>query len=486
MKIVILMFVALLLSGCSKPETSSDTDEPVTVDLFRWDLEVSDSDEISHYIEDRFSLRFDVESPGWDEWSDLLSTRAAAGALPELFVGYGTMDGPTYQRWIREGLLLPLNDYIADYAHLNSYLERFSHHEVDGSHYAIPVEDVTDHVLMVRQDWLDTLDLEVPNNLEDLREVAIAMRDEFGVAPLSSSAPHTAGFFWLNAFFYAHGSRWSDWVWSDAEEQWIPSWITDGSKAAIQTLRGYYRDGLLDPDFLTNSDARKRELFANGEVGIVFHNTVDAYIDELAQREPDARIAIAPPPSGPEGHGMWGLDGYFSAIMFNADIQPEKRDATLSFLDFLHSEEGEELFHIGIEDIHYTDTSDGPKPTDDPLIESTPHAQLRTLRALEWKWTPPWDEYSTEIETAVEIGREYGVPPRFEHIVTESGADYEAQLLDLVYAAYSRMVTSERSLDTLWDDFVEEYLAGGGQEMIDEMNMHPQVLETEVEFRDSQ
>ncbi|TVQ24628.1 MAG: extracellular solute-binding protein [Spirochaetaceae bacterium] len=475
MKIIILTLATLFLAGCNVAVDSPDANGPVTVDLFRWDLNVSGSDDISRLIESEFGLQFDIESPAWDEWPDRLSIRAAAGTLPEVFVGYGPMAGATYQQWISEGLLLELNDFVVDYPHLSSYLERYSHQQVNGSWYSIPVEDVTDHALILRQDWLDELGLAVPETLEELRSVAEAMRDRYGVTPLTSSAPHTAGFFWLNAFFYAHGSRWSDWVWSDSGNQWIPSWIADGSRHALETLRAFYREGLLDPDFLTNSDARKRELFASGEAGILFHNEVDVYISEVTQRDPDARVAIAPPPAGPGGRGMWGLDGYFSAVMIRSDIAPEKRDAVLAFLDFLHSDEGEELFHIGIEGTHFLRTADGIQPSGEPLLEAAPHAQLRTLRALEWKWVLPWHPHNAEMARSVEIGRRYGVPPRFENIVTDAAADYEAQLLDLVYARYPHMVTSDRPLDTLWDEFVEQYLESGGRVLIEEMNAHPRV-----------
>ena len=63
--------------------------------------------------------------------------------------------------------------------------------------------------------------------------------------------------------------------------------------------------------------------------------------------------------------------------------------------------------------------------------------------------------------------------------MTEAGADYEAQLLDLVYASYPHMVTSNQPLDTLWDEFVEQYLESGGHALIDEMNAHPRVVRPE-------
>ena len=476
MKLSMIFVVAVLLSSCNEPSTSPHSNDIVTVNLFRWDLTVTGSDMISRFIEDEFGLRFDIESPAWDEWPDLLSLRAAAGALPDVFVGYGPMAGPAYRQWIDEGLLLPINEFLDDYPNLQSFLERYGHQQVNGFWYSVPVEDVTDHVLMLREDWLDELGLEIPETIEELRTVAEAMRDAYGVTPLTSSAPHTAGFFWLNAFFYAHGSRWSDWVWSDNQEQWIPSWISSGSRNALETLREFYRDGLLDPDFLTNSDARKRELFTTGQTGIVFHNDVGAYIHELTQRNPNARIAIEPPPAGPNVQGMWGIDGYFSAVMFRSDIAPDKRDAVLAFLDYLHSEEGEELFHIGIENTHFSRTGEGIEPTNEPLVDSAPHAQLRTLRALEWKWVPPWDPHAEEIARSVAIGREHGNPPRFENVITEAGADYEAQLLDLVYAWYPRMVTSDQPIDTIWSEFVELYIANGGRELVEEMNAHPDVV----------
>lgn len=471
----LLMIVALMvpLLACDQPADSGEQDDVVTVEVFRWDMEIADNDEIAEFIEREFGLRIETQAPGWNEWNERLMTRAASGALPDVFVGYGPMDGPTYRQWIDEGFLLPLNEYMHDYPALSSYLDRYEKQQVDGVWYSIPVEDVTDHVMMLRADWLDELGMPVPETLSELVDVAHAMADEYGIVPITSSAPHTAGFFWLNAFFYSYGSRWEDWVLRDGE--WIPSWIAEESRETLRFMRTLYQEGLLDPDFLTNTDGRKRELLANGEAGIVFHNEVEHYIEDLSSRDPEGRIAIAPPPAGPVGRGMWGVDGYFSSVMIRADLQPEKRDAFLSFLDFLHTDAGEELFLLGVEDVHFERSGDSLEPLVDSLVDSASHANLRDLRALEWKWIEPWAEYEGERSLAVEIGTEYSQSPRFEDIVTEAGADYEQQLLDIVYSAYAEMVTSDESFDALWDRFIERYLASGGRQVIDELNAHPEV-----------
>ena len=473
MKLLMVSALMFLVLACDRPTDSGERQDVVTVEVFRWDMEIADDDEIAEFMEREFGLRIETEAPGWNEWNERLMTRAASGALPDVFVGYGPLDGPTYRQWIDEGLLLPLNEYLHNYPALASYLDRFGRQQVDGRWYSVPVENVTDHVMMLRADWLDDLGMPVPETVAELVDVARTMADAYGVVPITSSAPQTAGFFWLNAFFYAHGSRWDDWVSRDGE--WIRSWIADESRETLRFMRSLYREGLLDPDFLTNSDARKRELFTHGEAGIVFHNEVDLYMEDLSTRDPEGRVAIAPPPAGQAGRGMWGVDGYFSSVMIRADLSQEKREAFLSFLDYLHTDAGEEFFLLGVDDVHFARSGQQVEPLVDSLVDAAHHAKLRDLRALEWKWIEPWAAYQAERSLAVEIGTEYSVPSRFENIVTDAGADYEQQLRDIVYSAYAEMVTSDEPLDALWDRFRERYLASGGREVIDELNAHPEV-----------
>lgn len=473
-KLIVLFALCLSTIACDRSVEYREDRAVLTVQVFRWDMDVSEHDEIADLIVEEFGLRMETEAPGWNEWNERLMARVASGTLPDVFVGYGPMAGAVYRQWIDEGLLLSFNNHAHEYPALAGYLERYPQQQVDGRWYSVPVEDVTDHAMILRADWLEELGMPVPQTLDELTAVARAMAQEFGVNPITSSAPHTAGFFWLNALFYTHGSRWNDWV--NRDGAWLPSWIAGESRETLRYMRTLYREGLLDPDFLTNTDAQKRELFAHGEAGIVFHNEVDRYIEELAARDPRGRIVLAAPPSGTGGRGMWGLDGYFSSIMVRADLARDKRDAFLSFLNYLHTADGEELFLLGIEDVHYSRTNGRLEPLVDSLLDAAPHARLRALRALEWKWIEPWADYRAERSRAVEIGIAYGVPPRFENIVTAAGSEYEQRLLDIAYSAYADMVTSVEPLDALWEPFVERFLAAGGRALIDEMNAHPEVM----------
>ena len=123
---------------------------------------------------------------------------------------------------------MPLGPFLDRYPHINERLKGRENQRIQCEYYAIPVSlPKSDHIGMIRGDWLDRLNLEIPTTVEELYRVARAFKDELGIYPISSSPPHTAGFFWLNYLFYAFGGGWDTWI-RNEDGSYVMCWVSEG------------------------------------------------------------------------------------------------------------------------------------------------------------------------------------------------------------------------------------------------------------------
>ena len=209
----------------------------------------------------------------------------ASGEVPDIFVTYGPGDPDSFERLALDGLLLSLSPYLNDYPNIREKLKGRENHKLGDDYYAIPVAlPKSDHVSMIRGDWLDQLGLQAPQTIDELYQAAIAFKKAFNIFPVSSSPPHTAGFFWLNTILYAFGGGWDTWL-EDGQGGYVMCWISDGNRRALKFINCLYREGLLDQEFFSNTDTQKMDRFLSSKAGIVFHNNISLYtVKDLGEK----------------------------------------------------------------------------------------------------------------------------------------------------------------------------------------------------------
>ena len=129
----------------------------------------------------------------------------------------------------------------------------------------------------IRQDWLDELNMEVPTTIDELYEVLVAFKENYGA--------------WMH--LYQDGTIGSDYILSafgvtqdfymiDRGDQVGFGPSTDAYKEYLKLMRDWYAEGLIDPDFAsTNSTAilTDNEYYANDKcgVGMVYQGTCGSY-----------------------------------------------------------------------------------------------------------------------------------------------------------------------------------------------------------------
>lgn len=157
----------------------------------------------------------------------------------------------------------------------------------DGKLMAIPNAQASAdgvHNLWIRQDWLDNLDLEVPQTVEDLKEVARAFTeddpdgngkdDTIGLAGPGTNNKINANFiqssnnlYGFDGIFSAFHSYPGYWIEGDDGEPVYGSTLPE-TKEALSFLRDMYADGLIDKETGVREDPA--ESVISGQTGMFF------------------------------------------------------------------------------------------------------------------------------------------------------------------------------------------------------------------------
>jgi len=160
-----------------------------------------------------------------------------------------------------------------------------------------------------------------------------------------------------------------------------------GYKEYIAQLHAWYKDGILDPDVLTQSDELFESKITSGQVGAYFGTlggNLGNCLPELKKK--GAGITAAPTPVmniGDEVFQSQRDNFYQSSTSVSISRDCKNIEAAAKLLDYGYSEEGHLLYNFGIEGISY-EMVDGypsylPEITDNPDGLSMQHAMSKYM-----------------------------------------------------------------------------------------------------------
>ncbi len=212
---------------------------------------------------------------------------------------------------------------------------------------------------IIRQDWLDDLNLEAPTTIEEWYDVLHAFKAEKGAeAPFLINAQ---GLHSDNAFIGAYGVN-AGLYQVDGKIQYGP--IQDAYKDYLTEMKKWYDEGLLDPNFASNAD--HMAMFTTGRSGAGTQGFWVFESWEAASDDENMSIVGLPYPSlekGGEVHFRQNnsrMRGYHTSVTTVAE-NPER---IVSMLDYLYTDEGFMLSNYGVEGDTYTIEDGKPVYTD--------------------------------------------------------------------------------------------------------------------------
>jgi putative aldouronate transport system substrate-binding protein len=268
-----------------------------------------------------------------------LQTAIASGNLPDVFPAGGTGGEATatLSLLIENGAVADITDIWEETASdLTKEMKGYPDADMwtsvtrDGRIYGIaftygPAYNI-DNLGFIRQDWLDQLGLPMPTTIDELETTMRAFVDaglaRFGV---NANSRLVTWYMSLDPIFGAYGSMPRTWL--EAEDgTLVYGSIQPGVRDALARLNQWYVDGLLNPDFFTYSQGDSAAFVMSEEVGVWFAPwwSAGTITVPLTEQNPDARIALLPPLTGPDGHvGRKASPTTGAAVVFRADVDPE-------------------------------------------------------------------------------------------------------------------------------------------------------------------
>lgn len=296
-----------------------------------------------------------------------LNTLFASGSAPDLIFEFEpTIKNPLYD----QKQLMPIDDMIEQYSTVYKQLIadnpalKSASLKSDGKMYEFGKINETgaQNIIVIRQDWLDKLQLKAPTTTEELFAVAKAFADN---DPDGNNKKDTYGMNigpGLSDVFGGGAINNSYVVKGDGlERQWT------NHLEQISFIKRLYDGGIIDKDFITdNNGAKAKQDFLNGKTGIFFVQANNSLWSRLwvtdyatlKTNTPEAQLAILPYPKAPNGQFINWIN---NPVQMTAVVNRTAKDpkAVMEYIDFLSKPEVGTTLSKGLEGVHWEKGKNG-------------------------------------------------------------------------------------------------------------------------------
>ena len=368
---MLLMGITLGVSlGCNRekqpvsentPETKATrlplVREPVTLDYFMANHKTKPftADDLTiAELQRRTNVYFNIisiDSGYWDKYKVML----ASEDLPDLV--FTTVADA--KRYGMEGLFIPLDDLLERYGSniLQAMKEEGIEEDVralDGKIYFFPKISLQQpEPFMVRGDWLEKYNLEVPETLEDIYHMLRIFKEE-DPAGDGQTIPYASHLFddpsicYLNAIYRAFTVD-QDFILKGNRMVWGPA--QPEMKQAMKYLNRLYSEGLLDNEAPVLAKKQWEERVSAGRVGMIVYSSVrtDYFTRILQKTNPEAEMIGIPPPEGIDGRKHVAPMPRFSTYFCMAVTRDTAHaELIVKFFDYVFSPEGRMIVSYGV------------------------------------------------------------------------------------------------------------------------------------------
>ncbi len=298
-----LLFLLAITVSCSKDESTSSDDNNQEQDV-SGTIEITigkagnlDSDlpngdtvednEYTRFLEEELNVDYTLAYQGSSQDIEQKNSLAiASGDIPDVMVVDKTQLTQLVEADLIEDMTDAFNNAVSD--DLRSAFEDTGDYGLEQATYderlmAIPnINPGADgiNLLWVREDWLDQLNLEKPETIEDIIEVAKAFKEQDpdqngnddtvglpGSQDIVNIGNSLFGFDTIFSYFNAYPEMWI----KDENGDVVYGSIQPETKEALGKLRDMYEEGVFESEFGVKKPEDSEELVVSGKTGIIFY-----------------------------------------------------------------------------------------------------------------------------------------------------------------------------------------------------------------------
>ncbi|MBO9607071.1 MAG: hypothetical protein J7639_14015 [Paenibacillaceae bacterium] len=286
---------------------------------------------VQKYLEQKYNVKIKPIGIDRSNWQQQISIKLASGEKPDLF-GNLDISYTDFLNYVKQGLIGELKEetirkYMPNYSKMIDETDptAWKTGVVDGKNYGIPKfygEGGSPFLPMYNSDWLKKVGYnEPPKTLAELEDVLTKFRnndpdgngkkDTYGITARGKDTLGSNQIF--NTVFAAYGAN--PGTWQVTKDGKVELGLTsENARAAFKTLNKWYKDGLIDPEFVTDDWNNYRAKFAGNKVGMA-DQTLWYHAHSSGQLGADAakagvNMVAGKPVVGPQGKMMGITQGY--------------------------------------------------------------------------------------------------------------------------------------------------------------------------------
>lgn len=403
--IVIMLIVIFLLSGVLLAASKSVYPLKTNVTLTWWmelhpnvaSIARNQGDtEFAKELQRRTGVKIKFLHPPVGQAREAFNLMLASGDLPDIieYYWYDIPGGPNSA--IENGYVVKLNPIMNKWTpNLKKFLKDNPEYDRmaktdEGNYFAFPFVRGDETLIgasgpIIRKDWLDELGLKVPETIDEWYVVLKAFKEKKNAtAPLSveaSSQDHLsmmlAGGFDNTRGFYVDKKKIKF------------GGIEPGRKKYLETMRQWYAEGLIDPNFMTTTRKVRDSNIMTGKSGATFGaggSVLGNILTAMEKSDPKFNLVGVKFPTPKKGElprfafQSLPIGGYNNNG--NAVISAKCRNVEVAarLLDYAYSEEGKLLYNFGIEGVSYKMVNGYPTYTD-LIMKNTENLSLAQIMA---------------------------------------------------------------------------------------------------------
>ena len=490
-------------AGCTNENKTADG-EKMTIRWMGFPIDgvgKPDSD-IEKYIEEKFNVELEPIFITYGEYLDKKSMMLAGGDIPDVIYEF---DPKHVKQDADQGFIAKLPyEMIKEHAPaiydvINKNEPRiWSYSRVDEDNFGIPNLSYSGNNVTLglwRKDWLDNVGInKVPETVEEMGDALYKFThndpDGNGKNDTYGMSGSIAWNSMYPSLFGAYGAMPFNWIKTD--NGYAYGGLQPEVVETLKTLSAWYADGLIHPDFITDSLAgSEKDKFANGKIGYL--NGMGGYYDKTnttavqnltVELNEGAVVENGSPIVGPDGKSggfIWGVAAHIVAFGQHLENDEAKLVKILEILNAMVSdEEIMKRVRIGEEGVHYK-LKDGAQTVADGIEFIAPYddATYRKESGLVNDFsgpsffmpvTPTYEAYEKytnreQIETYNTFAKNSkGTTDAFlKPDVLPSSIEYFENLRSAQIKLMTEIITGEKSADAYLDEFSATWEQYGGK-----------------------
>ncbi|NSW90426.1 MAG: ABC transporter substrate-binding protein [Firmicutes bacterium] len=517
--ILLVVFIMFSLAGCGKTEKDNDSKGSKTGSEKEPDSEnkeekvytidwnglqygpVKDDAPVKKILEEKFNVKFNMIYVDRSKYLELMNLKFANNEIPDVFTA---LNVNTLIQWVDQDLLAEIPEsFIREHApniakEIDSYKKydekvwKFS--LVDGKNYGILAHnaDMVYHSPVIwRNDWLKNVGI---NKLpETLAEFETALYKFAKEDPDKNGKPDTYGLSadGFNAIYGTSG-YWPT-FWNKKGNEVVWGGIQPEIKQVLATLNKWYKDGVIDPEFVTGENQGGywaiSHAFVNGRIGMTARGNyyhwnypyyegepggVGNYENFVKIQPKTASYAFGRPAIGADGKtgmGIGGVISHFCVFGKQLEKDPDKLARILKILDALASDYDLYLnAKYGIEGQHWDYTAQKEPWFKDEFKSVEAQASIGAGNAfLPWQSMDFYRKLRPFHFAFAEKSVNYEKYVNQVPVGLPSSGKYKADLDKLQEQTFMKIITGDQSIDS-FDTFVDQWNKMGGEQLTKEAN----------------